>query len=228
MKIKSLLVAGLAVLALNAMAEYKTCQSTLSFDVDIVKNAEIGVRTPYFPVHCVMVDNADDFTNLQFTFVMPEGLEGNNCRANDGTKAYNEDEDDTIQPLGWSCGMVVGRDHDFKCIGVNLTKTPIPQESFDLCDIRVTKTAELAAGSKIHVEEFKYTDYADNAYLADEFDIDLKIVNSAVDNINAGKAVAGVKYYNVAGVAADEAFDGVNIVVTTYADGTQNVVKVVK
>ena len=50
----------------------------------------------------------------------------------------------------------------------------------------------------------------------------------AVENINAGKAVAGVKYYNVAGQATDSAFEGVNIVVTTYADGTQNVVKVVK
>ena len=44
----------------------------------------------------------------------------------------------------------------------------------------------------------------------------------------SGKAVAGVRYYNVAGVASDKAFDGVNIVVTTYTDGTQCVTKVVK
>ncbi len=44
----------------------------------------------------------------------------------------------------------------------------------------------------------------------------------------SGKAVAGVRYYNVAGVASDKAFDGVNIVVTTYTDGTKAVTKVVK
>ena len=43
-----------------------------------------------------------------------------------------------------------------------------------------------------------------------------------------GKTVASVKYYNAAGVASDNAFQGVNIVVTKYADGSQSVVKVVK
>lgn len=50
---------------------------------------------------------------------------------------------------------------------------------------------------------------------------------TGVDSIG-GKAVAGVKYYNVAGQASNKAFDGVNIVVTTYTDGTTRTVKVVK
>lgn len=40
--------------------------------------------------------------------------------------------------------------------------------------------------------------------------------------------VTGVRYYNVAGMVSDRPFEGVNIVVTTYADGTQNVSKVIK
>lgn len=51
---------------------------------------------------------------------------------------------------------------------------------------------------------------------------------TGVESMNAGKAVAGVKYYNVAGQASDKAFKGVNIVVTTYTDGTTRTVKVVK
>ena len=49
-----------------------------------------------------------------------------------------------------------------------------------------------------------------------------------VNDVNAAKAVASVKYYNAAGVASDNAFEGVNIVVTKYADGSKSVVKVVK
>lgn len=51
---------------------------------------------------------------------------------------------------------------------------------------------------------------------------------TGVNGVNAGKTVASVKYYNVAGQAADKAFQGVNIVVTTYTDGTTSTVKVIK
>ncbi len=49
---------------------------------------------------------------------------------------------------------------------------------------------------------------------------------TGVDDINVSSAV-GVKYYNVAGVASDKPFDGMNIVVTRNADGTSTVTKVV-
>lgn len=51
---------------------------------------------------------------------------------------------------------------------------------------------------------------------------------TGVNSLSAGKTIAGVKYYNVAGQAADKAFQGVNIVVTTYTDGTTTTVKVIK
>jgi 5-hydroxyisourate hydrolase-like protein (transthyretin family) len=51
---------------------------------------------------------------------------------------------------------------------------------------------------------------------------------TGVNGVNAGKTVASVKYYNVAGQAADKAFQGVNIVVTTYTDGTTSTIKVIK
>ena len=50
---------------------------------------------------------------------------------------------------------------------------------------------------------------------------------TAVNDINA-KSVAGVKYYNLAGVESNKPFDGVNIMVTTYTDGTKAAAKVIK
>lgn len=49
---------------------------------------------------------------------------------------------------------------------------------------------------------------------------------SGVEAVNAGKTVVGVTYYNVAGMAADKPFDGVNIVETRFSDGSRAVVKV--
>ena len=48
-----------------------------------------------------------------------------------------------------------------------------------------------------------------------------------VDEINAGKTVAGVRYFNMAGQEMQEA-NGVTIVVTTYTDGTTSATKVMK
>jgi len=48
-----------------------------------------------------------------------------------------------------------------------------------------------------------------------------------VDELNADKAVAGVRYFNMAGQEMQQA-QGLTIVVTTYTDGTTSAVKVMK
>lgn len=51
---------------------------------------------------------------------------------------------------------------------------------------------------------------------------------TSVEDATAEKTVAGVKYYNLAGVESATGFDGVNVKVTTYTDGTKEAVKVIK
>ena len=51
---------------------------------------------------------------------------------------------------------------------------------------------------------------------------------TAVEELNATKAVAGVTYYNLAGQQSAQPVEGVNIVVTTYTDGTRTTAKVIK
>ena len=50
----------------------------------------------------------------------------------------------------------------------------------------------------------------------------------AVSTVNIDKQVAGVRYYNLAGVENTELQQGVNIKVTTYNDGTRSSEKVLK
>jgi hypothetical protein len=51
--------------------------------------------------------------------------------------------------------------------------------------------------------------------------------SSVVENLDQ-KTINNVKYYNVAGMESNMPFDGVNIKVTTYNDGTTNTCKVIK
>lgn len=52
-------------------------------------------------------------------------------------------------------------------------------------------------------------------------------VYTAIDNLGS-KSVASVKYYNMMGVESDVPFQGVNIVVTRYDDGSQSTHKMLK
>ncbi|MBQ9217944.1 MAG: hypothetical protein IJ160_07235 [Muribaculaceae bacterium] len=53
-------------------------------------------------------------------------------------------------------------------------------------------------------------------------------VYTAIDNVVTNKEVAQVTYFNMAGMSSSRAFDGVNIVVTRYTDGTTTAAKVMK
>ena len=233
MKIKTLLVAGLAFVAMNAVAQdiHVTDSDTkIGFDTELILNlAADGEKSAWSWVVIAISDEMNGgATNFEFQLSLPEGLAITNIKdSGDETVAYNPDEDDDIQALSWTgglnenTGLYVG-------VGANLKKTPILKNNFILCWVRYTKANWLPATTVIGVEKIKVTDYANNDYTSPRYDISVYVPLSAVENISAGKAVAGVKYYNVAGQAADKAFDGVNVVVTTYVDGTQSVVKVVK
>ena len=53
------------------------------------------------------------------------------------------------------------------------------------------------------------------------------VMTTGIDEMNANKAVAGVRYFNMAGQEMNEA-NGMTIVVTTYTDGTTSAAKVIK
>ena len=57
-----------------------------------------------------------------------------------------------------------------------------------------------------------------------EAEIMLQPVTS-VNEINNAKTTNSIKYFNMQGIESDKAFDGVNIVVTTYNDGSKEITK---
>ena len=58
-------------------------------------------------------------------------------------------------------------------------------------------------------------------------DADKEVV-TGVNDVNSAKEVKGVSYFNMMGVESAQPFDGVNIMVTTYTDGTSSAAKVLR
>lgn len=59
-------------------------------------------------------------------------------------------------------------------------------------------------------------------------DLDATKVATGVNDVNCAKEVKGVSYFNMMGVESAQPFDGVNIMVTTYTDGTSSAAKVLR
>lgn len=59
-------------------------------------------------------------------------------------------------------------------------------------------------------------------------DLDANKVATGANDVNSAKEVKGVSYFNMMGVESAQPFDGVNIMVTTYTDGTSSATKVVR
>ena len=59
-------------------------------------------------------------------------------------------------------------------------------------------------------------------------DLDANKVATGVNDVNSAKEVKGVSYFNMMGVESAQPFDGANIMVTTYTDGTSSATKVVR
>ena len=84
---------------------------------------------------------------------------------------------------------------------------------------------EIAWEGDIYFDDLKYVHYDNTVEQTASLD---DIVITGVNDINTNKTVKSVKYINVAGIESATPFEGVNIVVTNYTDGTKSAVKVIK
>ena len=121
-------------------------------------------------------------------------------------------------------GTKVGFDTEFQLRDEDGNVMTPNEEGNYLC-LDHTKVYSLWVGNETLGYKNKYSFSFDDIYQ----DIHLVIDNkTAVEEINANKAVANVAYYNLAGQQSAQPVNGVNIVVTTYTDGSTSTAKVIK
>ena len=248
MKVKTLLLAAAAFMAMGAQA-----QSVQAPDLTIAQE-DMG-KVFLVPLTLTMPDGGD-FTNIQVNFTLPEGLDVAHVNLDDAEENYILVEDRSVGADAWYTevgeGIVQkGRPKEavvsyttnfdepsnwpnYDIVGANMSKTPNTDNPNHFVTFFVTPKEGFAGGVRPIRAYVKYTQEDDQSFTfgtPEEREVICNVtfqVPDAVADINAAKAVSSVKYYNAAGVAADSAFEGVNIVVTKYADGSQSVVKVVK
>lgn len=98
----------------------------------------------------------------------------------------------------------------------------------ELEDNKVYSFEALVKEVAVPTTDAKSTSDASTKFVVYPLDLDAKKVATGVNDVNSAKEVKGVSYFNMMGVESAQPFDGVNIMVTTYTDGTSSAAKVLR
>ena len=97
----------------------------------------------------------------------------------------------------------------------------------ELEDNKVYSFEALVKEVAVPTTDAKSTSDASTKFVVYPLDLDANMA-TGVNDVNSAKEVKGVSYFNMMGVESAQPFDGVNIMVTTYTDGTQSAAKVLR
>ena len=160
----------------------------------------------------IALDNALNYSAFQLDLSLPEGLTASNFQLTDraGSHAFDVNTlgGGNIRALCYSPALTAISGHE----GALLT--------FDV-------TANSAVTGAIMVDGIELVTTACESVRLDGFAIDVNSTSGVNEQI-AGKTVARVDYYNLAGQQIDRPEAGVTLVVTTYTDGTRTTAKIVR
>ncbi len=98
----------------------------------------------------------------------------------------------------------------------------------ELEDNKVYSFEALVKEVAVPTTDAKSTSDASTKFVVYPLDLDATKVATGVNDVNSAKEVKGVSYFNMMGVESAQPFDGVNIMVTTYTDGTSSATKVLR
>ncbi len=116
----------------------------------------------------------------------------------------------------------------YTIIGVTYQMKPYAGQEGNIMRLKITANEDFdASDAEVVLTNVMLVTPEHLIYLADDA---MARVNdgSGVEQIVTDRQIARVRYINVAGQESDTPFDGVNIVVTTYTDGTSSTIKVMK
>lgn len=167
-------------------------------------------------VDVALTNDEHAYTAMQLQVVMPQGVTLLSVSGVDRGENHtyymraSETEPNTYDVMGVSAALAQFAGNE----GNVMRLTIAADEDYDAQNATINLMNVLLATDK-------------NAYLSDDV-VAHMIDGSGVEQVIAGKQVVAVRYINVAGQESETPFSGVNIVVTTFDDGTVTTTKVVK
>ena len=167
-------------------------------------------------IEVALNNNERDYTAMQCELLLPEGVTLTAVQGMDrgnGHKYYyrsNEVQDNVYTLMGVSMNLDDYAGNEGNIMQITVTAS----DDFNMQGARVELTNVVLVSQR-------------ESFIAGDA---LAMVNdgSGIEQVTADKQVAGVRYINVAGQESEVPFNGMNIVVTTYTDGSTTTVKVMK
>lgn len=157
----------------------------------------------------INLDNKQDFTALQLNLTLPEGMTAGDFeltnRASDLGLIVKDRGHGKIRVLAYTPGLkaIKGSDGAVLNFVVGGTMGDIVVDHIELVNLN---------GESIHLNDFNI--------VANHFTV--------LNEMTAGKTVANVEYFNLAGQQIVEPADGVTLVIITYNDGSRITNKVIR
>lgn len=168
--------------------------------------------------------NETGYNRLEF-FIDPVDVDGNPLDIEQGQLTYSVFTD--YDQIFTFTSDYYGYDFNFQ----DVTEVPYGQYSYNFSPVSIFFYRTNAEGYerffnwRIGMQVYYTANGVRNA--SDIVYLEVFPLPTSVDELNAGKAVAGVHYYDMTGRETSKP-DGLTIQVTTYTDGTTSTVKVMK
>ena len=236
--IKRLFVIGLALVAMNAFAESRLFIEPFTINPGETKQIELKGITDV------------RFGGFQCRIKAPAGLTWGKIKGK-YNQSFDDDEneiypvfmineskvltvddpetagvDDTgALSLMWAKFTGGNPDADPSDPDGNYAKYYEPGKVYTFMILKVTAAADYDNSQDLLMYNMRYSDWAGEKTTVVP---DLLVNTEVIETIAGEKAVKEVKYVNLLGVESNEPFQGVNVVVTTYEDGTKSAQKIVK
>ena len=160
----------------------------------------------------IMLDNEMDYSAFQFDLKLPSGLIASNFQLTDraGSHAFdvNTLQNDNIRALCYSPDMTAINGHEGALLTFDVTATGYVKGDIIVDGIELITTA----CQSVRLDAFT-----------------ISVNNpSGFNEVVAGKTVAKVEYFNLAGQQMEQPESGITLVVTTYTDGTRSTSKIIR
>lgn len=205
--------AMLSVPAIHQNAEEHFVGTTDALELPVVGMKAGETRT----IDVALRNTQHSYTAVECELVLPEGLtldavEGIDRGAGHSfSQCRNEVEEDV-----------------YTIIGVSTALAKFEGENGNVMRLTVTANDDFdAQGAEIRITNVVLVTPSTEGFLADDA-LSRMHDGAGIEQVTADKEIATVRYINVAGQESDQPFDGMNIIVTTYTDGTTTTTKVVK
>lgn len=219
MKLKCLLFAALAVASMSALA------GTNQLFVNDFEMKPGETKTVE-----VLLKNADQFSALQADFHYATGLSA-------GLKADGKPFITVMgRSQGYDCFASVPGNASMRIVDVqmqnNAESMTVTDKGEAILQIQIVAEQGMENGTyTCSIDKQRFSTGKANG----EGDVDgesstfnVKVTSTGVNDVTVAKEVSSVKYVNIAGMESAEPFDGVNVVITTYTDGSKATTKMVK